>query len=147
MLESSMSVQEISLQSGDYKAALDIRERVLRKPLGMTFTDQDLAEDQNDIHFVIKDAGVVAGTVVMKPMSDGNWRLRQLAVEPKYQGQNIGGFLTRHCEGYARSKGAKKIVLHSRLNVVKFYQAMNYITIGEEFYEVGIPHFKMEKTL
>jgi len=147
MIESSMSIQEVSPQSSDYKAALDIRERVLRKPLGMTFSDQDIAEDQADVHFVIKDAGTVAGTVVMKPTNDGNWRLRQLAVEPKYQGQNIGGFLTRHCEGFARSKGAQKIVLHSRLNVVKFYQAMGYITVSEEFYEVGIPHFKMEKTL
>ncbi len=149
MVESNMIIEEVTPQSGDYKIAKDIRERVLRKPLGLTFTEQDMAEDQADIHFIMKDPanGVVAGTVVMKPLSDSNWRLRQLAVEPKYQGQNIGGFLTRHCEGFARQKGAQKVILHSRLNVVKFYQNMGYVSVGEEFYEVGIPHFRMEKVL
>ncbi|NOZ36403.1 MAG: GNAT family N-acetyltransferase [Chlorobi bacterium] len=41
----------------------------------------------------------------------------------------------------------QKIVLHARKTAVSFYLKLNYKIISEQFYEVGIPHFKMRKML
>ncbi len=40
-----------------------------------------------------------------------------------------------------------KITLHARKNAVPFYLALGYKIIGEEFEEVGLPHFEMEKNI
>ena len=50
-------------------------------------------------------------------------------------------------EQEARATGIKKIEFHARKTAVKFYQKLGYHLEGEEFLEVGIPHFKMEKNL
>lgn len=142
-----MFIQEIKIGSEDYKKALDIRDRVLRKPLGLEFTRAEYDADKNDTHFILKDGTAVAGTVTLKEIDDKILKLRQLAVEPKYQGRNIGSFLTRHCEDYAKQNGYVKIVLHARLTVVKFYLKKGYKIISDEFTEVGLPHHKMEKIL
>jgi predicted GNAT family N-acyltransferase len=40
-----------------------------------------------------------------------------------------------------------QIQLHARSNAVKFYKSMKYEIVSEQFLEVGIPHFKMQKIL
>jgi predicted GNAT family N-acyltransferase len=37
--------------------------------------------------------------------------------------------------------------MHARSNAVGFYEKVGYRTIGEQFMEVTIPHFIMEKKL
>jgi predicted GNAT family N-acyltransferase len=50
-------------------------------------------------------------------------------------------------EEVSKKMGYSKMILHARKVVVLFYQKQGYRTLGEEFLEVGIPHFKMEKDL
>jgi len=50
-------------------------------------------------------------------------------------------------EDIARRNGCSKFELHARDTAVRFYEKMNYTTVGEKFTEVGIPHYKMEKKL
>jgi predicted GNAT family N-acyltransferase len=39
------------------------------------------------------------------------------------------------------------MVLHARETAVPFYNALGYNSVGAQFEEVGIPHFRMEKAL
>ena len=142
-----MDIREINPQSPEYSTAVNLRERVLRKPLGFDFTESEMAEDASDTHFIMTDGDEIAGTVVLKKESPELMRLRQLAVEPKYQGRNIGGFLISHCEAFAQKSGAKKIKMHARNSVVKFYEKYGYVVVSDQFTEVGLPHFEMEKSL
>jgi len=50
-------------------------------------------------------------------------------------------------EEISRTLKFKKMVLNARKVAVPFYKKLNYKTIGKEFMEVEIPHFKMVKNL
>jgi predicted GNAT family N-acyltransferase len=56
-----MQFQSIEFQTKAYYQSLALRYEVLRKPLGLHFSEMDLVPDQTSLHFVgIKDNQVVA---------------------------------------------------------------------------------------
>jgi predicted GNAT family N-acyltransferase len=74
-------------------------------------------------------------------------RLRQMAVSNDLQGKGIGRALMNFAENIARDRGYKMITMHARKNVIGFYEKMHYRKTGEEFVEITIPHYRMEKRL
>jgi predicted GNAT family N-acyltransferase len=50
-------------------------------------------------------------------------------------------------ENIARDRGFKKLCMHSRKTAAGFYERLGYSVTGEEFTEVTIPHYNMEKML
>jgi predicted GNAT family N-acyltransferase len=80
-------------------------------------------------------------------MDDKCLRLRQMAVQNNLQGKGIGASMMNFAEIVARDKGYKKLVMHARKTVMGFYEKLGYKPVGDEFIEVTIPHFVMEKSL
>ncbi|MBD0374701.1 MAG: GNAT family N-acetyltransferase, partial [Flavisolibacter sp.] len=39
------------------------------------------------------------------------------------------------------------LIMHARNPVIEFYKKCGYTIVGEEFFEVGIAHHKMQKQL
>lgn len=74
-------------------------------------------------------------------------RLRQMAVLNDLQGKGIGRALMNFAENLARDRGYKIVRMHARNNVVGFYEKVGYKVKGDQFIEVTIPHFVMEKEL
>jgi ribosomal protein S18 acetylase RimI-like enzyme len=74
-------------------------------------------------------------------------RLRQMAVMNDLQGKGIGRALMQFAENLARDRGYKKITMHARKNALGFYEKMGYRKIGEEFHEITLAHYVMEKEL
>ena len=72
-------------------------------------------------------------------------RLRQMAVLNDLQGKGIGRALMNFAENLARDRGYKIVRMHARNNVVGFYEKVGYKVKGDQFIEVTIPHFVMEK--
>ena len=77
----------------------------------------------------------------------GTVRLRQMAVLNNLQGKGIGRALMQFAENIARDRGFKRITMHARKSAAGFYEKLGYTIFGEEFEEVTIPHFVMEKLL
>ena len=50
-------------------------------------------------------------------------------------------------ENLARDRGYNKISMHARKNATGFYEKVGYKVVGDEFVEVTIPHYNMEKEL
>ena len=50
-------------------------------------------------------------------------------------------------ENVARDLGYRKLCMHARKTALGFYEKLGYTVAGEEFLEVTIPHFTMEKAL
>ena len=73
--------------------------------------------------------------------------MRQVAVAENRQKQGIGQRLVAYSETWAQRNAFEKMTLHARETAVPFYLKLGYTTVGERFFEVGIPHFKMEKSL
>jgi predicted GNAT family N-acyltransferase len=138
---------EVEHGSEDYWATVELRRKVLRVPLGLDFTREELAREQSDYHLVCGDDRGIVACLVLTSVGDDVVRIRQVAVTPPRQGQGIGGALTLFAEDFARMKGFKTVILHARAMVTSFYEKLGYERVGEEFEEVTIPHWEMRKKL
>jgi ribosomal protein S18 acetylase RimI-like enzyme len=76
-----------------------------------------------------------------------NVKLRQMAVINNLQGKGIGRALMYFAENIARDRGYKVITMHARKTATGFYERLGYKVSSEEFKELSLPHFVMEKSL
>ena len=136
----------ISHNTSDYRQVVALRDRVLRKPLNLVFSESDLAAEADEI--ILADFQSDSPIATLQFRIEGQlWKMRQVAVDPSYQGAGVGSRLVRFSEDWAIRSGAQSIVLHARESAVPFYLRLGYKTVGDRFDEVGIPHFKMSKDL
>ena len=131
----------------DYNKILKIREEIMRKPIGLTLSAQDVADDPVSAHVWLKVDGKITGTAKLVPLDEKTFKLRMMAVLPRAQGTGVGRLVLRFCEGYATGRGYTRIVLDARLTVEGFYRKLGYKTSGDVFEQVGIPHVHMSKNL
>jgi len=130
-----------------YRQSCELRERVLRKPLGIPLRDEDMADDAEEELFCALKGEHVIASLQLKPIDQTTVKLRQMAVEPEFQKSGIGSTLVRFAEDWARANGITQIVLHARVEVTRFYEALDYAVEGERFVSVGIPHVAMRKRI
>ncbi len=142
-----ITILEIKYDSEEYLKELQLRDEVLRKPLGLSLFDENLEGDKNDIHIAAFIKDDLVGILLLKPISSYELKMRQVAVHEQYQSNKIGSQLVLFAEEFAKNSNYRKISLHARKTAVEFYQKLGYNKIDTEFYEVGIPHFKMIKNL
>jgi hypothetical protein len=122
-----------------------LRYEVLRKPLGMVYTPEQLAEEATETHVIAVADAKVVGVLLLKRISDKKLKMRQFAVNDAFQGQGIGSALVAFAEDFAIEKGFSIITLNARMTAVPFYERLGYDVVGDEFVEVGIPHLRMVK--
>ena len=138
----------IEFGTPEYDAAVQLRYEVLRRPLGLEFSPEQLANEYDQHHLAAFDRhGELIGYLNLTPVDSDILKMRQVAVSPAWQGKGVGQALVAASEELARKEGFSTLTLHARETAVPFYQKMQYKTVGERFEEVSIPHFCMEKSL
>lgn len=141
-----MYILEIGFATPEFDEAVRLRTDVLRKPLGLVFTPEQLAEEYDQRHLgAYDDQGQLLGCLSLVPLDEHVWKMRQVAVAEAAQGKGVGTKLVGYSEALARREGLRLITLHARESAVPFYLKLDYQVVGERFEEVSIPHFKMEK--
>jgi predicted GNAT family N-acyltransferase len=130
-----------------YTQVIELRQRVLRAPLGLDIRNDDLEAETEQIIFIYEEGGKVLGCVLLQQYDATSFKLRQMAVDSDVQGRGIGAALVNAADLYAVQAGKHKMILHARDVAIPFYQKLGYEVTGTEFLEVGIPHHKMEKVL
>jgi putative acetyltransferase len=79
--------------------------------------------------FVARRNGALVGTCAVGPHDDGVLELLKLAVAPAAQGLGLGRRLVEACVGYARERGAQRLILlsNSRLGpALRLYEALGF---------------------
>jgi ribosomal protein S18 acetylase RimI-like enzyme len=142
-----MPLKIIDHGSKEYKQMIDLRHQVLRKPLGLEFTKEELEREKNDMLIAAYEDDRMLGCCILTEVEPDKVRLRQMAVISGLQGKGIGRVLMQFAENLARDRGYKKLTMHARKAVIGFYEKLGYKVAGEEFEEVTIPHYVMEKSL
>lgn len=135
----------VAHNSPEYWQEVDLRYRVLRQPLGLEFSQQELDKEADQLHVTAWADGKLAGCMVLVIVDDNTLKMRQVAVEPEMQRQGIGQSMVSYAEYYAIDNGYCRIELHAREEAVQFYLDLGYTIISDRFMEVTIPHFKMVK--
>lgn len=142
-----MAMKEIIYDSPEYDQMVQLRLDVLRKPLGLSFSPEELKEESNDILLGAFEEEHILGCCVLTSLNSSTIQLRQMAVENKLQGKGVGATLLRFAENIARDRGYTYMVMHARDSALGFYEQNGYETEGEQFTEVTIPHYKMIKKI
>lgn len=143
----TLSIREVIHGSPSYWATVALRDAILRQPLGLTLTPEELAQEAPSHHLACYRGGELVGCLVLRPQGGGVVQMRQVAVVPALQGRGIGTALVAHSERVARQLGYRRLVLHARDTAVGFYERLGYAKVGEPFVEVTIPHQEMAKLL
>lgn len=137
----------IGLHTSEYAQELDLRWRVLRRPLGHGPDAVAFPFEAESLHLVALDGGRVVGCVLFHPEGAETGRLFQMAVEPDRQGSGLGTRLVRALEDEVARRGFREITLHARDTAVGFYARLGYAPSGPPHVEVGIPHQNMRREL
>lgn len=142
-----MPLKIIDYGSKEYNQMLDLRRLILRRPLGLDFTNEDIDKEKEDIHIAAYEDDEMLGCCMLTQEAPGVVRLRQMAVKQGLQGKGIGRVLMQFAENIARDRGNRKMTMHARKTAIGFYEKQGYEIKGNEFSEVTIPHYIMEKEL
>lgn len=142
-----MPLQIIDHGSIQHRQMVDLRFQLLRKPLGLTFSKEDLELEKNDILIGFFDDGKLEGCCILTKETSKTVRLRQMAVLSGLQGKGIGRVIMSFAENIARDRGYTRLNMHARKTAVGFYEKLGYSIEGQEFEEVTIPHYEMVKEL
>jgi predicted GNAT family N-acyltransferase len=139
--------QMICFSSLFYQALIDLRQKVLRTPLGRNLEFDQTRTDPADWHIGAVDKAHLIGVVSLSPKTTATIQMRQMAIDPPYQGRGIGKELVKKAEHTILKMGYKSIQLDARESAVHFYEKMDYRTASGSFYKTGIPHYRMAKSL
>ena len=142
-----MALKIIDHGSEEYMKMVKLRDDILRKPLGLGFTDDELEEEKDNMLIAAFEEDEILGCCMLVEDKPGTLRLRQMAVLNDLQGKGIGRALMNFAENLARDRGYKIMSMHARKNAIGFYEKMGYKIAGNEFVEVTLPHYVMEKKL
>ena len=130
-----------------YHETVALRSAILRQPLGLKFSPEELDAERDSLHLACWRGKSVVACLILKPVSAKQMRMRQFAVHADVQGQGVGSALALHAEAIAKEHGYEEIVLHARETALGFYEKLGYVVEGERFIEVTLPHFSMRKRL
>lgn len=143
----NIRISPIEFGSKDYEHQIELRTKVLREPLGLKYSPEDLIQEIDDIFLGAFIDQELVGCLLLRILPSGKMKMRQVAVSPNHQGKKIGTKLVKFAEVLAKKMGYSEFEMHARETSVAFYLALGYETYGEVFEEVTIPHRKMRKHL
>ena len=142
-----MPIKQIDHGSKEYRQMVQLRNEILRKPLGLSFKKEELEREKEDILIGAFEEDKKLGCCLLTRVDKNSVRLRQMAVQNNLQGKGIGATMLNYAENVARDSGYKTMVMHARKTAVGFYEKLDYKVTSGEFDEITIPHFIMEKKL
>lgn len=142
-----MTVQQIKFNSKQYEAMIQLRITQLLQPIGVPASYIVPENEQKDFFIAAFEKDDIVGCCVLTPKNNDVIQLRQMAVRNDFRKKGIGAAMIQFAEKTAKEKGFFILMMHARNTVIEFYKKSGYQITGEEFFEVGIKHHKMKKTI
>lgn len=142
-----MPIKQIDHGTKEYKQMLELRNEILRRPLGLDYSKEEIERENEDILIGVFEDDKMLGCCLLTRVDNKCIRLRQMAVQNNLQGKGIGAAMMNYAENVARDAGYSKMIMHARKSSMDFYKKLGYKVVGQEFEEITIPHYVMEKAL
>jgi predicted GNAT family N-acyltransferase len=143
-----MNIELISIEDPLYQQERELRNKILLRPIGVPDFGWEM-HDKESWHFVAVDEKKVTGCVVLVPLNEERTKVQliQMAVDKNFQKKGIGKTLVNKVISFCKKNNIHKIEIHSRADVISFYEQLGFTVIGKPFKEVGILHRYMRKYL
>ena len=142
-----LSYRDISDDPEAKLSGINLRTEVLRKPLGLSFSEEDIKAEKNQIQLAAFNGDVLIGILLLVIMQNNEIKMRQVAVDPVYRSIGVGRGLVIYSETYVQKFNCSKMILNARISARDFYLSLGYETDDVMFKEVGIDHIKMWKRM
>ncbi len=143
---SGIKIIRASTQS-DLDACLRIRHEVFTIEQGIDPVLDDDGKDACSIHYLaLYSLSVPVGTARVIPLDDIA-QIGRLAMLKNFRKSGIGLAMLKWIMDDLHSYGFSKLILHSQVSVVPFYEKMGFLCQGYEYYEAGTPHITMTLSL
>lgn len=85
-----VEIKQIQTTSEDYNQELNLRNEVLRKPLGRNLFDENLGAEINDFHIGAFGNQKLIAVLVLTKVDNSILKMRQVAVDSVFQSQEVG---------------------------------------------------------
>ncbi|CAH1055940.1 GNAT family N-acetyltransferase [Paenibacillus pseudetheri] len=133
------------------RMGLDIRTKVFVEeqmvPVEEEIDEYDVI-GPNAHHILIIDEGVPVATGRLIYYKTGTAKMQRIAVLKDYRVKGYGRVLLLAMEELARELGLEASILDAQCQAENFYKKLGYEVISTEpFYDAGILHVRMQKTL
>jgi len=143
-----MEMKQVIPDTPDYVKMNDLRERIMRRPLGRKLTTADTEGDRTAYLLGCFEGDDIKGCLVLLKHDDKWTKIRWVAVEEGMQGRGIGKAMLRHSYDIASGWGYSKMFCHARETALPFYTRAGWEAKGETFInEAGLPYRRMEYML
>ena len=142
-----MEIKIIPHYSKDYWKCVRLRDKILREPINLMFSEEELYLENDQIHVGCFEGEKVTGCFSFVKINSDILKMRQVCVDSDKQRNGIGVEMMTFSEKWAKENGYSKIECHARESAVTYYEKHGYKTEGKLFSEVSIPHLKMKKSL
>lgn len=142
-----MPIKQIDHGTKEYQQMVELRNEILRKPLGLVFDPEELVRENEDILIAAFEEDKMLGCCLLTKVDNQCVRLRQMAVQNNLQGKGIGSAMMNYAENVARDAGYNKVIMDARKTAIGFYEKLGYKVTGNEFEEITVHHLIMEKKL
>lgn len=142
-----MEIKVIPHYSKDYWKCVKLRDKILREPINLMFSEEELFLENDQTHVGVFENEKAIGCFSLVPVSKNEIKMRQVCVDSDQQQKGIGSKMMDYCEDWAKKNGYQEISCHARESAVNYYERHGYKTEGKLFREVSLPHMKMKKSL
>jgi GNAT superfamily N-acetyltransferase len=142
----TLALRKVELGSVDYQKTLVLRRVVLLDPFDIPLLEA-CRDDESAVHWAAFHGESCVGCLLLIDRGGGTWQLRQMAVAPHLQRGGIGRRLALAAVEGAREAGGALLMAHAREPAVPFYEAVGFVTCGDPFVQVGLPHRHVVLTL
>ncbi|GAA4737288.1 GNAT family N-acetyltransferase [Flavisolibacter ginsenosidimutans] len=142
-----MELKTITTNTPEYEAMIALRTKVLLDPIGIPRSYINPEKERSDVLIGAYEEDNLIGCCILTAVDENTLQLRQMAVDTVLQQKGIGAAILAFAENIAKERGYKMLMMHARDAVIGFYQKCGYQICGEQFFEVGIGHHKMQKQL
>ncbi|MBM7717336.1 GNAT family N-acetyltransferase [Siminovitchia sp. FSL H7-0308] len=107
----------------------------------------EIDDHENDSsHFVLYDENKPVGAGRFRILN-GKGKVERICILPSYRGKGAGLKVMKKIEEFASDLYIKELVLNAQTSAIPFYTKQGYEVVSEEFFDAGIPHRTMKKTL
>ena len=128
--------------SSDFSKLFEIRKKVyvdeLDVPIQLEFDEYD----ETAFHFVVEVDDSIVGTARLVVLgNEGN--IGRVCILKDFRRKGLGTKLITSIIEASMDIGLDRLNVEAKVDVLSFYEKIGFVTEGNEYLEVGVPHKKM----
>lgn len=141
-----VELRQIQYGSAEYEMTRELRNRIMRAPIGLSIYDQDYTFEVNSRIVGAFDGSHMLGCSIVGKL-DGEYCLDFLCIDDRVQKTGIGSILLNDVENWVKSQDIHLLILEARVTAQKFYEKHGYESYGDIYLMEKSPvdHIMMRK--